>query len=221
MKTSSFHFCCGKACQKGLTDYLCTKKMQRILLIDNYDSFTYNLVQLLNESGVDLEVVVVKNDQSPNEIGLAFDKLIISPGPGLPEESGKLMEIIDFYVNKMPVLGVCLGHQALAQHFGVSLKRLPQSMHGQRSKLRIIDSADQFFKGIPAENYCGRYHSWIVEANSMPDFLRPTAFDESGNIMAYKHLHSNVYAVQFHPESYMTDWGLQMIRNWLTTHISG
>lgn len=195
--------------------------MQRILLIDNYDSFTYNLVQLLNESGIELEVVVAKNDQSPNEIGLAFDKLVISPGPGLPEESGKLMELIDFYVNKIPILGVCLGHQALAQHYGVSLKRLPQSMHGQKSKLQIIDPADQFFKGIPSETYCGRYHSWVVEPATLPDFLRPTAFDENGNIMAYRHLHSDVYAVQFHPESYMTDWGSQMIRNWLESHIKG
>ena len=188
-----------------------------ILLIDNYDSFTYNLVQLLRESGIRHRLSVVTNEDDPMLFPHDIDKVLISPGPGIPQESGKLMEQIAFYAGKKPMLGICLGHQALAIHFGARLKQLSHSFHGIDHLLQKTHVEDALFENLPAEFRCGRYHSWVIDPQYLPADLLPTAFDREGNIMAFRHKTLAVRAVQFHPESYMTDYGQQMMTNWLKT----
>lgn len=188
--------------------------MLRVLLIDNFDSFTYNLVQLLRASRVEHTLQIVSNEVKPSDLTPDFDSVLISPGPGLPGESGYLMQLIDSLADRYPVLGVCLGHQALAMHFGANLKQLHHSFHGER-KLLHCNSESRLFSGLPEQFYCGRYHSWVVNKENFPDCLRITATDEVGSVMAFEHLNLPVWGVQFHPESYMTEFGLAMIRNWL------
>jgi anthranilate synthase component II len=189
--------------------------MQRILLIDNYDSFTYNLVQLLRESGIKHELLIVPNDTALYELPEAFDKVLISPGPGLPDESGHLMQMISSFVKKVPVLGVCLGHQALCLYFGAGLKQLPQSIHGQKEAVYCIKENELLFDGLRNTFFCGRYHSWVVDPENLPECIITTATDQNGNIMAMKHANLPVWGVQFHPESYMTEGGNEMVKNWL------
>ncbi len=189
--------------------------MQRILLIDNYDSFTYNLVQLLRESEVAHELLIVANDTPIDTLPSNFDKVLISPGPGLPYESGHLMDLIAFFVNRVPILGVCLGHQALSMFFGAKLKQLPHSLHGQKDAVFFSSQKDILFDGLTNAFACGRYHSWVVDPESLPESLLITATDQDGNIMALKHATLPVWGVQFHPESYMTEGGNLIIKNWL------
>jgi anthranilate synthase component II len=189
--------------------------MQRILLIDNYDSFTHNLVQLLRESGVKHELLIVPNDTVLSELPEVFDKVLISPGPGLPDESGYLMQMISSFVDKVPVLGVCLGHQALSIYFGARLKQLPHSFHGQKDLVYLSSENDVLFTGLKNAFSCGRYHSWVVDPESLPECILVIAKDINGNIMALKHANLPVWGVQFHPESYMTEGGNEMIKNWL------
>jgi len=190
--------------------------MLRILLIDNYDSFTFNLVQLIKEAAIDTELKIVSNNIHPDELPYPFDKVLISPGPGLPEESGNLMQLISVLADKYPLFGVCLGHQAIAQHFGAQLKLMPKSFHGIRSNCHILNDTDYLFNSLNRTNYCGRYHSWVIDEQSLPFNLVPTASDEDGLIMAFRHKFLDIHAVQFHPESYMTENGLEMIQNWLS-----
>lgn len=188
--------------------------MPKLLLIDNFDSFTFNLVQLLRESGVQHTLQIVNNNTMPSELPVDFDRVLISPGPGLPEESGRLMQLIDFLADRYPMLGVCLGHQALAMYYGAQLQQLRNSFHGERELLhRHAESG--LFSGLAEQLYCGRYHSWVVKKESLPDSLRITATDAEGHIMAFEHRSLPVWGVQFHPESYMTEMGVAMIRNWL------
>jgi len=187
----------------------------RILLVDNFDSFTYNLVQLLRESGVKHELQIVKNTIELSALPVGIDKVLISPGPGIPEESGNLMALIAHYVAKQPILGICLGHQALALHFGAKMKQLPHSFHGTDQLLHQSTSAGRLFEGVSQKFIAGRYHSWIVDHETLPEVLLPTAFDDSGRLMAFRHKHWPIDALQFHPESYMTPEGQQMMRNWL------
>jgi len=187
----------------------------RILLIDNFDSFTYNLVQLLRESGVKHELQIVKNTVELSALPAEVDKVLISPGPGIPEESGNLMALIAYYAERMPVLGICLGHQALSMHFGAKMKQLPHSFHGADHVLHQTLLSGRLFEGVPQHFIAGRYHSWIVDHETLPEALLPTAYDESGRLMAFRHAHLPVAALQFHPESYMTPDGQRMMRNWM------
>lgn len=185
--------------------------MKKILVIDNYDSFTYNLVHYLEELGC--EVIVKRNDQLTLEEVDAFDKIVLSPGPGIPDEAGLLKQIIEKYAPTKSIFGVCLGQQAIAEVFGGSLINLDEVYHGIATKINITKE-DVLFVGIPNEIEVGRYHSWVVNPN-LPDSLEATSVDENGQIMSLRHKTYDVRAVQFHPESVLTPQGKKMLENWL------
>lgn len=185
----------------------------KILVFDNYDSFTYNLVHTVKKLGY-TNVEVHRNDQiSLEEIG-RFDKIILSPGPGLPNESGILLDVIRSYYPSKSILGVCLGEQAIAEAFGGSLINLPEVYHGVSAKMHVIDD-DILFYDMLSTLTVGRYHSWVVDPKTLPDCLKVTAIDENGMIMALKHRRYDVHGVQFHPESVLTPQGEQILKNWL------
>ncbi|WP_027067871.1 MULTISPECIES: anthranilate synthase component II [Maribacter] len=185
--------------------------MKKILVIDNYDSFTYNLVHYLEELGC--EVIVKRNDQLTLEEVDAFDKIVLSPGPGIPDEAGLLKQIIEKYAPTKSIFGVCLGQQAIAEVFGGSLINLDEVYHGIATKINITKE-DVLFLGIPNEIEVGRYHSWVVNPN-LPDSLEATSVDKNGQIMSLRHKTYDVRAVQFHPESVLTPQGKKMLENWL------
>lgn len=187
----------------------------KILLIDNYDSFTYNLFHLLEQYD-DADVCVLRNDQvNPSEIG-SYDAVVLSPGPGLPSESVFLMEAARESVKHTKVLGVCLGHQALAEVFGASLKNLDRVNHGVGLRTNVIKQDDSIFKGIPVSFISGRYHSWVIDPHSLPPELLVTAEDDDQNIMAIRHVRLPVWGIQFHPESILTEYGKTLVFNWLS-----
>jgi anthranilate synthase component 2 len=186
----------------------------KILLLDNYDSFTFNLVHYLELNG-NVFVTVVRNDQVDAEQINAFDKIVLSPGPGLPSEAGSMMQVIRQFKETKPMLGVCLGMQALAEACGASLLNLNKVMHGVSSRVKVLDKTEPLFNGLPSEFDAGRYHSWVVKPDSLPQSFKVTAVDEEHNIMAIRHSNHNLCGVQFHPESVMTDFGKQIIRNWM------
>ena len=184
-----------------------------ILVFDNYDSFTYNLVHAIKKLGYD-DVEVHRNDQITLEEIERFDKIILSPGPGLPHESGILLDVIRTYYPTKSILGVCLGHQAIAEAFGGKLINLPEVFHGVSTKIHVIDD-DILFYDMLSTLEVGRYHSWVVDPDTLPSCLKVTAVDENGMIMALKHKQYDVHGVQFHPESVLTPQGEQMLKNWL------
>lgn len=186
----------------------------RILLIDNYDSFTHNLFHLVNaEPNVDVEIR--SNDQLPSAYVDTFDKILISPGPGLPHEAGQLLEVIRFFAPTKSILGICLGHQAIAEAFGSKLCQAETVFHGVDSALCIVDEREVLFEGVPQNSKIGKYHSWMVDRKHLSADLRITAVDEQDRIMAICHQHHDVKGLQFHPESYITTFGKKMIENWL------
>lgn len=185
--------------------------MKKILVIDNYDSFTYNLVHYLEELGC--EVIVKRNDQLTLEEVDVFDKIVLSPGPGIPDEAGLLKPIIEKYAPTKSIFGVCLGQQAIAEVFGGTLINLKEVYHGIATKINITKDAI-IFNGMPREIEVGRYHSWVVDAN-LPNVLEATSVDENGQIMSLHHKEYDVHAVQFHPESVLTPQGKKMLENWL------
>ncbi len=185
----------------------------KILVIDNYDSFTYNLVHLLHECGEEVEVW--RNDKFKLEEVEAFDKILLSPGPGLPQDAGLLMDVIKKYSASKRILGICLGQQAIAEVFGGKLSNLEKPVHGVASKIKVTDPDEQLFQGLPTEFLAGRYHSWVVSENDFPFELQVTAKDESGFIMAIAHNDLDVRGVQFHPESILSEYGKEIIQNWL------
>jgi len=185
--------------------------MKKILVIDNYDSFTYNLVHYLED--LDCEVVVKRNDQITLEEVQAYDKIVLSPGPGIPDEAGMLKEIIATYAASKSIFGVCLGQQAIAEVFGGSLINLDEVYHGIATKIKITGD-DVLFQGLPEEIEVGRYHSWVVDPN-LPDTLMVTSVDKNGQIMSIRHKDFDVCAVQFHPESVLTPQGKEILDNWL------
>ena len=188
--------------------------MEKILIFDNYDSFTYNLVHLVKEL-CNAHIEVRRNDCiSLEEVG-RFDKIILSPGPGIPEEAGLLLPLIREYAPTKKILGVCLGHQAIAEAFGATLTNLTEVFHGVQTPVKIIGD-DILFKGLEKEIQVGRYHSWIVNKTSLPDVLEITAIDEDSQIMALRHKQYNIHGIQFHPESILTPDGHTIIRNFLT-----
>ncbi len=182
-----------------------------VLVIDNYDSFTYNLVHYLEELGC--TVVVKRNDQLRLEEVDAFEKIVLSPGPGIPDEAGLLKKIIAAYAPTKSIFGVCLGQQAIAEVFGGSLINLDEVYHGIATKIKITKE-DVLFKGLPEEIEVGRYHSWVVSPD-LPAVLEVTSVDENGQIMSLRHKTYDVRAVQFHPESVLTPHGKKMLENWL------
>lgn len=183
-----------------------------IAIIDNYDSFTYNLSHLLKELGA--TVTVFRNDQFRLEELERFDKLLLSPGPGIPEEAGLLLDVIRHYSGKKPILGVCLGEQAIAEAFGGKLINLEEVYHGIQSRVRRI-ADDCLFRSLPDEFPVGRYHSWVVSLEAFPDCLEVTAVSQEGHIMSLRHRTLDVHGIQFHPESVLTPDGKTMIQNWL------
>lgn len=185
----------------------------KVLLIDNYDSFTYNLVQLLYQAGAN-HVEVIKNDVTDFSVIERYEKIMLSPGPGIPSEAGNLKLLIEKYGREKDIFGVCLGHQAIAEVFGAKLKQLGKVLHGEESKGCLLSNTS-VFKEILSEIVIGHYHSWIVDKTGFPDDLEITMTDEEGEIMAMKHRSLRIYGVQFHPESVMTPAGLQMVKNWL------
>ena len=184
----------------------------KIVIIDNYDSFTYNLSHLVKELGA--EVTVVRNDQFRLEDLEQYSKIILSPGPGIPSEAGLLLDVIRTYAGRKPILGVCLGHQAIGEVFGAKLENLSDVFHGVATPCHII-ADDPVFSGLPAEITIGRYHSWVVSREGMPDCLEITAVSDEGQIMALRHRELNVRGIQFHPESVLTPDGRKMLQNWM------
>ena len=184
----------------------------KIVIIDNYDSFTYNLSHLVKELGA--EVTVVRNDQFELADLEPYSKIILSPGPGIPSEAGLLLDVIKTYAGKKPILGVCLGHQAIGESFGGKLENLSDVFHGVATPCRII-ADDPIFSGIERTITIGRYHSWVVSNEGLPDCLEVTAISDEGQIMALRHRELNVRGIQFHPESVLTPDGRKMLQNWL------
>ena len=184
-----------------------------LLLLDNYDSFTWNLRQYLAECTSE-EVVVYRNDELQVEDVAQFSRIVLSPGPGLPSESGILLPVIRTYASTRPILGVCLGHQAIAEAFGGKLRQLDQVLHGVVRNVSITQP-DPIFDQIPDVFPAGRYHSWVPDEVSFPTALKILATGEDGSIMALRHQKLPVYGVQYHPESVMTPSGKQLISNWL------
>lgn len=184
---------------------------RKILMIDNYDSFTYNLVHYLED--LDCEVTVKRNDQLTLDEVEPFDYIVLSPGPGIPDEAGLLKEIIEKYALTKRIFGVCLGLQAIGEVFGGTLINLDQVYHGVDTTISVIKD-DPIFKGLPKELQVGRYHSWVVDTD-LPKELEVTSVDENGQIMSLRHKTYDVTAVQFHPESVLTPEGKQMLKNWL------
>lgn len=198
----------------------------KTIIIDNYDSFTYNLAHLVKELGAETEVL--RNDQFRLEELERFDKIILSPGPGIPEEAGLLLDVIRTYKGRKPILGVCLGEQAIGQAFGGRLTNLSEVFHGVQTEVRIRNEElimkreeralleeDYIFRGLPGEILVGRYHSWVVDREGFPDELAITAISPEGQIMALKHRQYDIHGIQFHPESVLTPEGKTIVKNWL------
>ncbi|VAW13564.1 Anthranilate synthase, amidotransferase component @ Para-aminobenzoate synthase, amidotransferase component [hydrothermal vent metagenome] len=186
----------------------------KIIVIDNYDSFTYNLVHAIKKIAK-LPVVVSRNDEIKMEELENFDKIVLSPGPGIPAEAGLLMDIIKEFAPKKSILGVCLGHQAIGEVFGGRLLNMNKVLHGIATPVAVTSRNTYLFNGIPDTFDAGRYHSWIVERKGLPDCFEITSLDNVGEIMSIMHKEFDVQGVQFHPESVLTPYGEQMIKNWL------
>ncbi|MCZ2101968.1 MAG: aminodeoxychorismate/anthranilate synthase component II [Chitinophagales bacterium] len=190
------------------------KTKKRIVIIDNFDSFTYNLVHLIHEAGCE-DVVVLKNNAFDIQDLQPYEYIVLSPGPGLPDEAGLLKDVIRTYGSTKKILGVCLGLQAIGEVYGGYLINLEMVFHGIRSQIQIIDPNDPILKGIASPFEAGRYHSWVIDPEGFPTSMIVTARDYDGQIMAARHRDFQVYGVQFHPESYMTPDGITMMKNFL------
>ena len=189
------------------------KYMKKIIIIDNYDSFTYNLVHYLED--LNCEVTVYRNDEFDIDELQKFDKILLSPGPGVPKEAGLLIEVIKTYAKTKSILGVCLGQQAIAEVFGGSLINLDKVQHGVASTITIVDPDEPLFHNLETTIEVGRYHSWVVNPVGFPEVLEITSIDENNQIMSLRHRILNVRGVQFHPESLLTPNGKQILENWL------
>lgn len=186
----------------------------KVLVIDNYDSFTYNLVHYLEDLGC--EVTVKRNDKLLLDQVASFDKIVLSPGPGIPDEAGLLKPLIQQYAATKSILGVCLGQQAIGEVFGGRLKNLETVYHGVATSIRLSVQDDSLFDGFETEFEVGRYHSWVVDAD-LPNELEATSFDDNGQVMSLRHKIFDVKGVQFHPESVLTPNGKQLLKNWINS----
>ena len=184
----------------------------KTVIIDNYDSFTYNLAHLVKALGA--EVNVLRNDQFSIDALEAYDKIILSPGPGIPSEAGLLLDVIKTYAGRKPMLGVCLGHQAIGEAFGAQLENLSEVFHGVATPAHIV-ADDPIFCGLPKTFTVGRYHSWVVATDQLPDSLTVTAVSDEGQIMALRHKEYDIHGIQFHPESVLTPEGSIIIKNFI------
>lgn len=194
----------------------------KIVIIDNYDSFTYNLSHLIKELGAD--VTVYRNDKFQMEQLEAFDKIVLSPGPGIPSEAGLLLDVIKAYAGKKPILGVCLGHQAIGESFGGKLTNLSQVYHGVATPVEVKKvksekgkecQVDYLFEGLPEHFDVGRYHSWVVDNDGFPECLEVTSVSDEGYVMSLRHKEYDIRGIQYHPESVLTPDGKTILRNWL------
>lgn len=186
----------------------------KLLIIDNYDSFTYNLVQLFKEAGCK-DIEVFKNDEIKVEAINKYDKIVFSPGPGLPIKNSAMEQILENYSATKSILGVCLGHQAIGVYFGGKLMNYETPVHGIASNLIITDKNEVLFKEMHGIITIGRYHSWVLETMSLPESLKITSVIDDGSIMSLAHKNFDIRGVQFHPESYITREGLKIVKNWL------
>lgn len=188
----------------------------KIVVIDNYDSFTYNLVHYLED--LDCEVTVLRNDEFEIDDIAAFDKILLSPGPGIPDEAGLLKEVIQKYAPTKSIFGVCLGQQAIGEVFGGQLTNLDKVYHGVATEVTLTHPDEVLFRDLPEKFQVGRYHSWVVAQDNFPADLEITSIDENGQIMSLKHKHYDVRGVQYHPESVLTPHGKQILKNWVSEH---
>ena len=185
----------------------------KILVLDNYDSFTYNLVHILRALGHKPDVI--RNDKIPVEAVAAYDKILLSPGPGIPDEAGIMKQVIEHYASSKSILGICLGHQGIAEVFGAKLYNIPKVLHGVTSKSTVLDQEEYLFKEVVSPFQATHYHSWAVVPESLPQALKVTAVNTEGLIMGLRHTRYDVRGLQFHPESIMTPEGERMMSNWL------
>jgi anthranilate synthase component II len=187
----------------------------KVLMIDNYDSFTYNIVHML-ESLSGVEVTVRRNDEFSLSDVEPFEKIVLSPGPGIPSEAGLMPEVVRHFAETKSILGVCLGHQCIGEVFGARLTNIESPLHGKATPIEVTDPTEGLFVGLPKRFSVGRYHSWVVERAGLPESeLVVTATDERGQIMALRHRRLDVRGVQFHPESILTEHGQVMLENWI------
>ena len=193
------------------------KGLVSVLVIDNYDSFVYNLVHYLEE--LDCVVTVRRNNELDLEEVENYDKILLSPGPGIPDEAGLLKQIISTYGSKKSIFGVCLGQQAIGEVFGGKIINLKEVFHGVASKIRLSVNDESLFSGLDSEMEVGRYHSWVVDT-ALPDCLEATSYDENGQIMSLRHRTFDVRGVQFHPESVLTPHGKKIIENWIKSPVT-
>ena len=185
----------------------------KILVLDNYDSFTYNLVHIIRELGYEMDIF--RNDSIGLDDVKKYDKILLSPGPGIPDEAGILKQVVQQYGTTKSILGVCLGHQGIAEVYGAKLFNLPVVLHGVTSRMKITQPSEKLFKGVPENFEATHYHSWAVVPESINGMLEVTAVNDAGLIMAIAHRTLDVRGVQFHPESVMTQYGKKIIDNWL------
>jgi anthranilate synthase component 2 len=187
----------------------------KVLVLDNYDSFTYNLVQYIQEI-LEHPVAVIRNDAISLEAVDQYDVIVLSPGPGIPEEAGIMLDLIQQYAGSKFILGVCLGHQAIGEAFGAQLENLTTVFHGIETSMKITTAQSVLFAGMGERFQAGRYHSWVIKKDTLPDSFIVTATDDEGEIMAIRHREKEVFGVQFHPESIMTAEGYRMLENFFS-----
>ena len=187
----------------------------KILVLDNYDSFTYNLVHYLKELGYEQNIDVYRNDQISLEDVAAYDKILLSPGPGIPDEAGIMPDLIKQYGPTKSILGVCLGHQGIAEAYGAKLYNMSEVLHGVSSQVKVTKDTERLFRDIPGEYRICHYHSWNVDKDQLGDEIEVTALDEFGEVMAISHKTYDIKGVQFHPESIMKEHGHQLLKNWI------
>lgn len=187
----------------------------KILVLDNYDSFTYNLVHILRKLGHSEQIEVHRNDRIALEDVQKFDKILLSPGPGVPSEAGIMPKLIKQYAPSKSILGICLGHQAIGEAFGGEIYNMTEVLHGIATPVQVVDQNESIFNGLPATFQVCRYHSWSIVEDNLPEQLKVTAVDDQGRIMGVRHKKYNVSGLQFHPESILTEHGEKMIENWL------
>ena len=185
----------------------------RILVLDNYDSFTYNLVYIIRQLGYGPQMDIFRNDKINLESVTEYDKILLSPGPGVPAEAGIMPELIKKFAPEKDILGICLGHQAIGEAFGGNLINLSEVVHGLASEVNVKE--DLMFKGLPDKFKIGRYHSWVINEQTLSSELEITARTPDGQIMGVRHKEYKVRGLQFHPESVLTEHGVQMMKNWL------
>ncbi|MEZ4886629.1 MAG: aminodeoxychorismate/anthranilate synthase component II [Chitinophagales bacterium] len=187
----------------------------KILVLDNYDSFVYNLVHIIRALGYGGDMDIVRNDKIELEEVVQYDKILLSPGPGIPEEAGIMMDLIRKYAPTKSIMGVCLGHQAIGEVFGAKLVNMDEVLHGIATPNIVKDEDELLFEGVPNRFTVARYHSWMIDAETVTEELKVTAVDDENRVMGIRHREYDVRGVQFHPESVLTEHGVKIVENWL------